>query len=223
LKKIFNFIILICFAISFSCDPKLFESEEEPPAPEVSDIFTDLSNSQIWAGDSAEFWIDASNPGEGSLKYDWSATGGYFLTPRDIPHVKWRAPFKGGPEKIEVRVSNNDKTTLQDKPLTVVSRSTPVVNILSPVNEAYLVQFETIDIEAEVIHENDITYVEIFINEESIKILNGNQSNQYKYSWINNAAAGGAEIKVTAVAEITGNVGGDSIIVNIEGVIPGKK
>jgi hypothetical protein len=223
LNKLFNLIILICFAISFSCDPKLFESEEEPPAPEVSAIVTSLSNSQIMAGDSAEFWVDASNPGEGSLKYDWSTTGGYFLTPRDIPNVKWRAPFTGGLERIEIRVSNNDKTTLRDKQITVVSQAIPIVNILSPINEAYLVQYETIDIEVEVIHENEITFVEFFVNDESIKILNGNPSNQYKYSWLNNAPAGVAEIKVTAVAEITGNVGGDIIRVNIEGVIPGKK
>jgi hypothetical protein len=206
-----------------ACDAKLFETEEEPPAPEVSEIFTSLSNSQIWAGDSAEFWIDASNPVEGNLKYDWSATGGYFLTPRDVPSVKWRAPFKGGAERIEIRVSNTDKTTLQDKPLTVISQDTPVINILTPINEEYLVQHETIEIEAEVIHDNDITFVEFFINDESNKILNGNMSNRYKYSWHNNAPAGVAEIKVTAVAEITGFVGRDSIMVNIEGVIPGKK
>jgi hypothetical protein len=205
-----------------SCDPKLFESEEEPEAPEVSDIFTNLSNSQIFAGDSAEFWIEASNPGEGSLKYEWNASGGYFLTTRDIANVKWRAPFQGGEERIEVKVSNNDKSTFQDKPLFVVSKSVPVVNILIPNDEAYLVQFDMIDIEAEVIHDNRITFVEIFINDESIEVLNGNTSNQYSYSWQNDAPSGKAEIKVSAVAEITGIIGSDSIIVNVEGVIPGK-
>ncbi|MEE9117791.1 MAG: Ig-like domain-containing protein, partial [Calditrichia bacterium] len=202
---------------------KLFETEEDPPAPEVSEIFTSLSNSRILAGDSTEFWVEASNPGSGSLHYDWNATDGYFLSPWDTEHIKWRAPFQGGIETIEIRVSNDDETIHKSKDITVVSLDTPVVNILSPKNDAYLVQFETIELVAEAFHDNQISVVEFFVNDKSIEILGREESNQYKVSWLNEALAGNAEIKVTAVASITGIMGIDSITVNIEGVIPGKK
>lgn len=60
-----SLFILVLFLLA--CDAKLFETEEEPPAPEVSEIFTSLSNLRILVGDSAKFWINASNPGEGGL------------------------------------------------------------------------------------------------------------------------------------------------------------
>ena len=222
MKYVTRISIFIFLLSLLACDPKLFESEEEPPAPEVSDIFTTLSNSQILAGDSAEFWVEASNPGEGSLHYDWDVTDGYFLSPWDEPSVKWRAPFQGGTETIEINVSNNDKTTRGTKDITVVSLDTPAVNILSPMKMAYLVQYETIEIEVEAFHDNGISYVEFYENDESIKILTSKESNIYKVSWLNEAPAGHAEIKVEAVAKISGIMGSDIITVNIEGVIPGK-
>jgi hypothetical protein len=207
----------------FSCDPKLFESEEEPAAPEVSEIQTTMPNSRILAGDSARFWVNASNPGEGSLSYDWNKSAGIFLTPPDQDTVKWRAPFSGGNETIEVRVSNNDKTTSKNKQIEVVSLDIPVVIILFPKEDSYLVQYETVNLEAEAYHDNGISHVEFFVNDSSLGIIDGNQSNRYSVSWKNDAPAGRAEIKVTAVARSAGTVGSDRVGVNIEGVIPGKK
>jgi hypothetical protein len=223
LKKILVRAILICCTIILSCDPKLFETEEEPPAPEVSEINTSLSNSRILAGDSAKFWVNASNPGEGSLVYDWNKSAGDFLSAPDQDTVHWRAPFRGGTETLEIRVSNNDKTVTKNKNIEVVSLNIPVVNILYPKENSYLVQYETIDLDAEAFHDNGISYVEFFVNDSSLGIIDGNATNLYKVSWYNNAPAGSAEIRVSAVARSAATVGLDKVTVNIEGVIPGKK
>jgi hypothetical protein len=223
LRKAINLIIIISFAYWFSCDPKLFETEEDPLGPTVSEIFTSISNLQILVGDSAKFWVEASNPGEGSLHYDWDISSGEFLSSPDQDTIKWRAPFNGGRETIEVRVSNNDKTTVKTKDIDVISLGIPVVNIIFPKDDAYLVQYETIEMEAEAFHDNGISHVEFFVNDSSLGIIDGNTSNNYTVSWLNKTPAGDAEIKVTAVARSAGTVGSDKVFVNIEGVIPGKK
>ena len=208
--------------ILVACDAKLFETEEEPPAPEVSKIFTSLSIREIFAGDSAKFWIEASNPGEGSLSYNWNKSGGEFLSAPNQDSIMWRAPFEGGEQTIEVNVSNNDKTVTKSIPIEVISLDIPVVHIVYPKEDAYLVQYETIELKAEAFHDNGISYVEFFINDSSLGILDGKSSNIYTKSWLNRALAGRSEIKVTAVARSAVTEGFDKVGVNIEGVIPGK-
>jgi hypothetical protein len=223
LNKLTKLLFLIFLITLFACDAKLFESEEELPAPEVSDILTNLSNPQIFAGDSAKFWVNASNPGEGDLSYNWNKSAGEFLSAPDQDTISWRAPFQGGTETIEVSVANNDKTVTESKQIQVVSLNIPVVNIVYPKEFAYLIQYETIELDAEAYHDNGISYVEFFVNDSSLGILDGNTSNKYTKLWLNKSLAGDAEIKVTAVARSAATTGSDLVIVTIEGVIPGKK
>jgi hypothetical protein len=223
MKKIISLQILVFCVLYFACDAKLFETEEEPPAPEVSKIFTSLSSSQIFAGDSAKFWVTASNPGEGNLTYNWNKSAGEFLSAPDQDTIKWRAPFQGGDQSIEVNVSNNDKTVTKSIPIEVISLNIPVVNILYPKENEYLVQYETIELKTEAFHDNGISHVEFFINDSSLGIIDGNTSNSYSKSWLNQAPAGRAEIKVTAVARSASTESFDKVVVNIEGVVPGKK
>jgi len=215
-----SFFILI--GLFLACDAKLFETEEDPPAPDVSEIFTSLPHSRITAGDTAIFWVSASNPGEGSLSYNWNKSAGDFLSAPDQDTVKWRAPFQGGNQTIEVNVANNETSVKKTKVIEVVSLETPIVTIVYPKENAYLVQYETIEIEVEAFHDNGISHVEFFINDTSLGIIDGNTSNSYKKSWLNNAPAGMAEIRATAVAVSAATEGFDKVIVNIEGVIPGK-
>ena len=223
MKEIVYFVLIISGVLLFSCDPKLFETEEDPPAPEVSQIYSSLSNSNILAGDSAEFWVEASNPGEGGLIYNWDISSGEFLSTPDEDSIKWRAPFTGGNVTIEVSVSNTDKGTSRSRLIEVVSLDIPVVNILYPREDSYLVQYETINIEMEAFHDNGISHVEIFVNDSSLGIIDGNATNRYTAPWLNEAPAGRAEIKVTAVSRRAGTIGSDNVSVNIEGVIPRKK
>lgn len=65
--------------------------------------------------------------------------------------------------------------------------------------------------------------MEFFVNDSSLGILDGNNQNIYTKSWLNNAPAGRAEVKVTAVARSAATEGFDRVGVNVEGVIPGKK
>jgi hypothetical protein len=222
LKNVSIYIIAIAIFI-LSCDSELFKTEEEPLAPVVGEIQTSLSNFTIFAGDSATFWVEASNPGEGSLAYDWNISAGEFLTSPDQDNIKWRAPFSGGIQTIEIEVSNNDRTTTKRKEVEVVSLDIPVVNILYPKEDSYLVQYETIELEAEAFHDNGISYVEFVVNDSSLGIIDGNATNRYTDVWLNNAPAGRAEIEVVAVARSAGTEGMDRIQVYIEGVVPGKK
>jgi len=224
LNKLTRLLLFFLLMTLLACDAKLFETEEEPPAPEVSKIFTSLPSSQIFAGDSAKFWVEASNPGEGGLSYDWDKSAGVFLSAPDQDTVMWRAPFQGNPQTIiEVNVANNNKSVTKSRPIEVVSLDIPVVNIVYPRELAYLIQYETVDLEAEAYHDNGISHVEFFVNDSSLGILDGNTSNLYIKSWLNQAPAGSAEIKVTAVARSAATEGSDKVVVNIEGVIPGKK
>lgn len=223
MNSLSRLLLFFLFMTLLACDAKLFETEDDPPAPEVSDIFTSMSNLEIQAGDSAVFWVNATNPGEGALSYDWDKSAGIFLSAPDQDTIMWRAPFQGGSETIEVSVENNNKTVTKSKNFEVISLDIPVVNIVYPKEFTYLVQYETIELEAEAYHDNGISHVEFFVNDSSLGILDGNNSNKYSKMWLNEAPAGDAEIKVTAVARSAATVGSDRVVVNIEGVIPGKK
>ena len=62
------------------------------------------------------------------------------------------------------------------------------------------------------------------INDSLIEILNGKETNIYSMNWIIKNNAGVTEIKVSATAKSPASTtNADSIIVTIEGVIPGKR
>ena len=137
--------------------------------------------------------------------------------------MRWRAHVKGDDYVIQVTVSNQDKSVNRSKTVTVISLDKPVVNIIYPKEQDYLVQFDTVVLEAEAFHDNGISTVELFINDSSITEVDGKSSNKYEFNWVVNTAAGEAEIKVAAKARVTSASNADSLTVNIEGVIPGKK
>jgi hypothetical protein len=207
------YLLIILF---IACDPDLFKPKDE--SPEVGNIQSSLS--EIFVGDTVKFWVIATDPDGGTLNYIWNSNGGDFITSHEEDSVMWRAPFQGGKYFVQVNVANKNKSVTKEKQVDVTSLNKPVVRILSPLDQQYLVQYETTKIEAEAFHENNILYVEFFVNDSSIKILSGKQTNIYSMDWIIGNNVGATEIKVSATATTTN---ADSIIVNIEGVIPGKR
>jgi hypothetical protein len=210
-----------------ACDPEeLFKTKQ---APDVGNIQTDAENFTVDPGDTVNFWIEASNPEEGELNYEWSVKDrdgnhiGVFIGSSKTKSVKWKAPISGGRYDVQVKVSNNDKSTTKTETLTVLSLVAPLVNILSPEPDDYLVQYQNITIQSEIIHPLGIYQAILVVNDTlNIEVISGNNSESYNFTWKVTLGAGSAELKIIAEANRTGAIGADSINVNIEGVVPGK-
>ena len=215
-------ISLLLILLYSGCDPDLFKTEDEIEPPSVSDIYSDHPSFQVYVGDTAYFWVVASDPGGEALSYNWNKSAGNFLTPPDADSVLWRAPVQGGTATIQVNVSNSEKTSDRSKDVNVLSLEKPSVNIIIPAVQSYLVQYEQVEIKAEAFHDNGISYAAFFVNDSLLGLVDGNQSNQYEFIWERADPAGVTEIKVAAYANITGAIGADSITVQIEGVVLGK-
>ena len=125
---------------------------------------------------------------------------------------------------VQVNVANKNKSVTKKKTVRVVSLDNPIVKILSPLDQVYLVQYETTKIEVEAFHDNGITSVEFYVNDGSIEVLDDENTNKYIIDWMIAIPAGEAKIKVTAKAKPPASTtSSDSVFVNIEGVIPGKR
>jgi hypothetical protein len=55
-----------------------------------------------------------------------------------------------------------------------------------------------------------------------VSSLSGSISNNYEFSWMVREDAGPVELKISAVAKQNDLTGSDSVLVNVEGIIPGK-
>ncbi len=222
MKRFITVILFILISMFIACDPDLFKTEDESPEPEVGEIQSNLS--AVFVGDTVKFWVIASDPDGGTLNYIWNTNGGEFITSSEEDSVLWRAPFQGDDYLVQVNVANKNKSVTKKKTIRVVSLDNPVVNLISPLDQEYLVQYETIKIDVEAFHDNGITSVEFFVNDISINVLDDEDSNKYIIDWMVDAPAGESKIKVTAKAKPPASTtSSDSVYVNIEGVIPGKR
>jgi len=222
-RKLIEMLGIISLLFIAACDADLFKTEDEANEPTVSEIESTAADFTLNVADTAKFWINASDPDEKSLSYQWGTNGGHFVSTNDGPEVTWRAPFQGGDYSINVEVSNGDKEVSRSKIVRVISSEKPVVRIVKPVRNEYLVQYETFDIQVEAFHDNGISVVKLFVNEIFVDNLADRGENIFDYDWIVDASAGIASIRVMAQARAIGTQNEDSTVVRIEGVIPGKK
>ncbi len=206
-----------------ACDADLFKTKDEAQEPNVSDIESTAPDFTLSVGDTARFWITASDPDGRAITYKWEKTGGEFVTTFDGPEVTWRAPLKGGDYSISIRVANDEKQVTRSKIVRIISSEKPVVRILKPVKNEYLVQYETYDIQVEVFHDNGISVAKLYVNDRFIGNLNEKSENIFEYQWQVDASSGIAQLMVLAEARSVGTLNEDSTSINIEGVIPGKK
>ncbi len=223
MKKLY--IILVIFILFLIACNAVEDLVTEKEAPEVSPIQSDKGFT-VDPRDTVTFSVTATNPGEGSLSYDWSTETNSFLGSNRSNSVIWKAPLSGGQYWIKVDVSNNDKTTTQTDEIEVKSPDNPYVNISTPAAGEFLVQGTSIDINFEAIHSNGISQIFVMINDSIIFSRPGHTlrtQSDYVYTWVDvSAPAGEAEIKIQARAAITDSVGVDSVNVTIEGILPGK-
>jgi hypothetical protein len=219
MNKIF-LVLWIPVLLWISCDPDLFKQKQ---APQIFSITSD-KGFIINPGDTITLTVEATNPEEGELSYEWSAQAGVFLSSLDDKSVVWKAPFSGGTYPVRVKVSNADKSSERSADVVVRSMIAPLVRMIQPQDNAFLVQYSTIEIEADAIHENGIFRAWLVVNDTlEITQVPKIEGSRYKFTWNTDIPYGPAELKVIAEANITGVQGSDSVNVTIEGVIPGKK
>jgi len=99
--------LLVVVLISSGCDPEKIFGEKKPP--EVGEIQSDDADLIVMPLDTVRFWVQATDPENGTLSYDWSKSGGQFLGSVTGSEVTWVAPAVGGSFNISVKVSNAEK------------------------------------------------------------------------------------------------------------------
>lgn len=213
------YLILLIALLFISCDAdKLFRK-----APVIEEI--NVNPDRVNPFDTVYAEVKATNPEEGSLSYHWSVSPdrGLFLDPIDGIATRWIAPTNGGDYIFQVEVSNSYKSAERTKSVKVVETGVPFVQILIPENDDYFVQLSEIEIQAEAFHNNGIDKVQLYVEDSLIIEKSGSSSNEYSFIFTpDTTLLGKTEIKIEAIANFVPTVGVDSIIVNIEGILPGK-
>ena len=225
MKRLLSLLVLLVIAglIHLACDPDLFKSEDEGEDPEVGDIITDKTELAVHVGDTLRCWVNASDPEGGTLQYLWENDGGEFVTTPDRDSVIWRAPLHGGDYNLQVKVSNKSKSVTRGKLIRVNSYEKPVVNIISPVNGSFLIQFNSYALITEAFHDNGISNVRIYVNGVLVGTCKEIQPSLFRLDWTADTPAGLTKLKAIAQARSTAAVNADSIYVSLEGVVPGKQ
>lgn len=197
--------------------------------PELDERGIIVSADRVAPFDTVTASISATNPVEGPLFYEWSATAGRFIQPADSSLVRWIAPLLGGSYQLTVKVSNNRRSAEASKAVEVVSSAKPLVDIQEPAEDAYFVVNQQITVEATAQHENGISRVRLLVSKDGrdslIQQLDGNAAGVYRFEqlYAYRALVGKATLLVEAqAANPLQTIGNDSLIINIEGIIEGK-
>lgn len=225
--RILLLLLMLTIVILFACNPEeIFKTKK---APEAGSIQSDATNFIVNPTDIVKFWIAASNPEEGQLNYEWTIKdtdgdhAGVFIGSTKTDTILWKAPIEGGVYEVKVKISNNDKSITRSEQIRVVTLVAPLVTILNPKDAEYIVQYQNTRVQAEVIHPLGIYQTELIVNDTiHVAITSGNGTDVYEFNWQADVPSGKAEVKIIAEANVTGAIGTDSILVNIEGIIPGK-
>ncbi|MCB0284791.1 MAG: hypothetical protein KDF60_19590 [Calditrichaeota bacterium] len=220
--KIILLIFLILVVLSACNKVDDIINPDDYKAPEIESINSSVNTAN--PGDTVLVWVVASNPEEGLLTYSWQKSGGKFIEPADQDTAYWIAPLQGGTYEVKASVSNEKKNKSITKTINVISAQKAIVNILNPKSGEYYVLGQTISIQAEAYHDNDLSKVELFVNDSLVEQKDFSPDNIYNFSVTTNASMiGQTSLKVTA--EVFGqpdNRNSESVSVYVEGILPKK-
>jgi hypothetical protein len=209
-------IMSLCFIF---CDPEeLFRS-----APIIREI--NINPDRVNPFDTVYAEVLASNPEEGVLSYLWSVSPnrGLFVDLIDGTTIRWIAPTTGGDYTFKVEVSNSFKSAERTESVKVLEAGVPLVKIKAPQDNEYFIQGLEMEIEADAFHNNGINKVQLYVNDQLITEMSGSPSNSYNFAFTPDTTyLGTTEIKIEAVANFTLTIGIDSVMVNIEAILPGN-
>ena len=139
--KIIN-IFLVSVIISFvACDGLNDLLEED--VPEI-DGGLKVSRDKVYPQDTINCSVDATNPVEGELTYEWKHTGGRFLYPTNQSTIKWVAPNEKGNYTLTVEVTNTEGTSDASKKIEVLEPQQPVLNGGIVLSDASVIALDTV-------------------------------------------------------------------------------
>lgn len=215
--------LILVIAVLISCN-KVDDiiNPDDYKAPEIESI--NVSASTANPGDTVLVWVVASNPEEGFLTYSWQKSGGKFIEPADQDTAFWIAPLQGGNYELKATVSNEKKNKSITKTVNVISAQKAIVNILNPKQGDFYVLGQTISVQAEAYHDNDLSKVEFFVNDSLVDQKDFSLDNTYNFSVATNPAMIG-ETSLKIKAEVFGqpeNRSSDIVSVFVEGILPRK-
>jgi len=183
----------------------------------------DASPGTVNPGDTVTAVVVATNPEDGPLTYSWSSdpNRGQFIQPANNDTVFWIAPIIGDTYTLKVIVRNEKPNSGQDI-VTVQSSLNPLVDISSPKEGTFFVQNETIEVTTSAYHDNKLSFVRLFANGKQVAEKGYSAQNDYNFSFqTDSTMVGNLIIKVVAEAfNQPGNIGSDSVIVSVEGILP---
>lgn len=214
---IISFINLIFLIEYIGCSPDIFQKSKAPVI-----VSLEMSAYEVDPGDTVLVTVHVQDSKDDVLHYEWSTNGGQFIQPLDRSEVRWKAPAVGGAFTITVKVSNEKKSSSQSETITVRSYLRPYVEILSPNNGEYHVQYTTLNVRVQAQHSNGIHFLSLYVNDTLQTVESGHSSEQYDFTYQLSDSAGSTEIKVEAIANTTGTIGQDSVNIVIEGIVLGK-
>ena len=174
--------------------------------------------------DTVQAIIVATNPLEGPMQYQWLSDGGSFLAPSDNDTVCWVAPLSGGLYHLWVKVSNDDGSTESPKKqINVISTSEPVVNIVQPADGSYFVSGQICTVKVDARHENGISLVKLFVNDELLAQSDQQVNDRYVFEFtVTEAMIGKTSLKAEAQARNQlQSKGQDLIYIYVGGILAG--
>jgi hypothetical protein len=216
-----NFLFFLLFLL-IACNPdEIFRK-----SPIIHEIKIEPSDT-VFPLDTVYVEVNASNPEKGILSYHWSvdpaSAGSNFLDPLSNRSIRWIAPSVGQDYFFRVVVSNAYKSTEARESVKVVERVAPIVEILEPPANDYFVQYSPVNIKAYAFHNNGINRIQLFINDSIFSERSGSSTYLNEFVFIPDSSIWGeVEIKIQARANNVPTLGKDSILVNIEPILPGK-
>jgi hypothetical protein len=223
--KYFIFFTLMLLPL-VACDTvgDIFDPSE---APEIKSFFVNRDN--VLPLDTVTAVVVAENPESGLLSYRWYHSGGRFIEPSDKDTVQWIAPTKGGTYKLEVKVSNSEKSKSENKLIHVNSLDAPVVDILTPQKNEWFILNKTISVSAIAVHDNDLLWVRLMvINDKGhifvIDTSSYNSEGRYQFNFEGTEEmVGTPTLKVEAKANSPKDLrGSDELQIKIGGALPGE-
>ncbi|MBN2201032.1 hypothetical protein JW777_03690 [bacterium] len=216
-KTITAIISAVFLTAALSCSTDLFNPEKPPQITGLT-----LDRYEVDPGDTLTAAVTVRDAKDKTLAYGWTATAGLFLLPSDQPAVRWKAPSTGGPHRITVTVTGEEKSASRSTDVTVRSLVLPDVFILSPQAGTYVVQHDSMQVRVRARHDNGIDRVRLFINSGLKKTADGGDGEIYTFDCPVDEPAGNASVRVEAVARVSFLTKSDSVSIHIEGVVPGK-
>lgn len=175
---------------------------------------------QIGTQDTTTLEVEAEDPDEDVLAYQWESPGGGQFVSKFGQRVQWIAPDFSGTFEIKVTVSdeNGGKATGKVE-VKVKGDESPIVVITQPVESEIITGLGNYTIKVDVNFQWSIQRVDFFINRDSV---HSDYTQPYEWAGWNVTTLSGRKVVMAKAYEADDltNYGVDSVHVTIEGTVP---